>query len=157
MADKVDDTETIARLLKIDSSDGSITYNSFALSEDDRAEEDPALSVWALRLTKPIEARRFMRPNSGYEHYADFEPSEIRNLRPDPENPSILSLDVEWRPLPEAECINDAGERLAGADGHCGIVGFKRSKGAPNLKSAMVSLRVQLAQMAKGRVKPITA
>jgi hypothetical protein len=131
-----------------------VTHQSFELSSDDRKEPDPSLSVWASRLTSLREALAFFDRTETYTKYAEFSAAEIRRLRPNPDNPDIISLDVEWRTLPaDVRYLN--GSLRPGADGHCGIVGFKRSKSTVGIKPAMFSLRSQLADLANQRIREV--
>jgi|GEM_PF-1925047 hypothetical protein len=142
--------DTVIRLLTIFSKDGRVAPTSFSLSSEDERSELKAISVFALRLTTPIQARDFMRADSSnpIEYYAPFLVCEIRGIRPDPDSPQISNLDVQWDPLDD-----DESKAKPGVEGHAGITGLYREAyaGLANVKNMFKSLRSQLADIAEGR------
>jgi hypothetical protein len=120
---------------------------AFELSTEDRQSLPPRLSVWAERLTTPHQAWSLLGARSEYQLVLRLNVDVIRSLRPEPDSPDVLGLDVQWHWL----MVQDAAgswipDTRPGAVGHAGITGLARGGGVTRLHTK--SLRSQLADAA---------
>lgn len=130
-------------------SDGQMAPEHFELSSEDKKMAVPRLSVWVDGMTTLEQAHAMTKHRYGL---AGFLPvKSVNEMRPNPDDPAVKNLRVEW------ETAEAAG--APGADGHSGIAGLDQdgrdSKGQ-GLKSYRKRLRGQLARLANGtRVAPL--
>lgn len=100
---------------------------AFELSSGDRAEPVPRLSVFAEGLTT---RRQCFELASNPQRSAVFRlgVDSIRSIRPNPDNPKMPNLDVEWE---RARTPDESGllvpDNRPGALGHAGITNLGRS------------------------------
>lgn len=129
------------------SNDGKIAPEAFQLSGKDKEAPVPRLSSWDKSLTTVEQADAL---TGGKNNVAGFLPvDEVRRLRPEPDNPRLSNLDVQWELAYEA--IGDGTRRVntqAGADGHCGISGLNQGGSGTQAKNHRKSLYGQLARLA---------
>ena len=139
--------EIVFRLAKA-SKDGKTSEAAFTLSTTDVQSDLQSLSVWAVRLTTPEEAREFLEEKQDeYRLTLKLQVDRIRALRPEPDLAAVRSLDVVWDPLRvRQEHGTPIPDTRPDAEGHAGITGLMRPSGMP--KSHYKSLRSQLTDMA---------
>jgi hypothetical protein len=118
---------------------GQVSPEVFALSTEDRRDDPPRLSVWAERLTRPDQAWHLLGEKPHYRLSLRLSVDAIRALRPHPDSPEALSLDVQWHPLLTADRAPDP---RPGAAGHSGITGLEAGASAQRK-----SWRRKLAQL----------
>jgi hypothetical protein len=110
-----------------------------AISERDRQaaaqkNEEPSCSVFDIERCSVKEAK-VIRPSDHEAIGFGFQVPEIVSIRV-ADLPGLRVLRVPLEPPASA---------LAGADGHCGIVGLNRPNNMPNSKNLFYALRVKLA------------
>ena len=144
-------SEVVFRLLKA-SKDGVAVEAHFALSEEDKQAKLPALSVWAVRLTTPEQARHFfaVEKQADYALCALLNVEDVRTLGI-PELPHPV-LEVVWDTLYE-EGITLPDTR-PGAKGHAGITGLVKPPGME--RRIYKKLRTRLADLANQNLRPLS-
>jgi hypothetical protein len=138
LGEQVPDEEILFRLAFF-SSDGKISPEAFQLSSSDKRQNPPRLSVYAASRTTPQQAWEIINRNPRFIAVARITTSDVRKLRPSPDDPSIKPLDVRWDPLIDEH---------PGADGHAAIIGLDQGE-----KAQRRSYRVKLSDLANR--KPI--
>ena len=117
----------------------------FVLSDTDKNEKPPALSVFVEGLTTPRQAIELLTNASRYEAVARLDVDKVRAI---PVHDTIAvftaSLDVLWV---QARLPNGDVDTRPGANGHAGLVGLKREKGID--KNHYKSLRDALVVLAR--------
>jgi hypothetical protein len=149
--------EVVFRLGKTpkDFSIGSSRINpeAFELSSKDEKADIPSLTVWAERLTTREQALDFIESKREAVRCIIFlGVDQIRSLRPEPDSPDVLSLNVVWVPLVTEENGVIVPDRRPGAEGHAGIIGLVKRSGVN--KWYYKSLRSQLADKATFELFP---
>ncbi len=132
----------VFRLARADSSSGEPSYTAFELSEADRRQNPPRLSVWLSELTLPHQARSLLQNAEQYQFALHLATDTIRSLhsRLPTNGAPVTPLDVVWDPL----SVTPPGYSAPPAwlSGHCGITGLLRPPGMP--REAYKALRVLL-------------
>lgn len=70
----------VFRLARADSSSGESSYTAFELSEADRRQNPPRLSVWLSELTLPHQARSLLQNAEQYQFALHLATDTIRSL-----------------------------------------------------------------------------
>lgn len=131
--------------------DGQCPPEAFHLSSEDKTQAVPRLSVWETTNTTCAEADGLTSQRYGMAAFLLVD--EVRQLRPEPDHPGVLNLDVEWEAA--TELVGGVRMRVdkPGASGHCGITRLNQERSADgnSLKSFRKSLYARLARLANGR------
>lgn len=145
--------EVVFRLWRA-TNDGRMPPEAFHLSSADKRHATPRLSVWAESLTKVWQAGAI---TGGRYAIAGFLPvDDVRQIRPEPDNSVVASLDVVW----DSAVVEVGATWLPctapGSEGHCGIAGLyqERSPDGQNLKAFRKSMYAKLARLANQRIQP---
>ncbi len=136
------DGEIIIRLIKA-SKDGKVLETHFALTSEDKESPLKSISVWAEKLTTPVQACEFMgEKNLSYEVYCRLNVDNIRSLTLS-ELPQPV-LETVWDTLFQDSTITP--DTRPGAEGHSGITGLERPPAME--KRVYKALRTRLADLA---------
>lgn len=120
---------------------GAMAPEAFELSTKDKAQEVPRVSTW--EETRTTLAQGVQLAGSKYDMAGFLPVDRVREIRPDPEEPTAANLDVQWE-----AAVDDAGAPVtaAGAAGHSGITGLAQAETLT--KPQRKSLRARLARIA---------
>jgi hypothetical protein len=111
----------------------------------------PRLSVWESTNTTIDQADELTNRKNALAGFLLV--ADIRQLRPEPDHPDVVHLDVEWEPAREGPAENHVVSSKPGAQGHCGITRLdqERATDGTALKTYRKSLYGKLARLANGR------
>ncbi len=131
--------------------DGKCPPEAFELSTEDKAQPVPRLSAWATKLTTTAQADALTGRKKDAAGFLLVD--DVRKLRPDPDNPDMRSLDVEWERAVELVAEKAVVVKKPGAKGHCGIsrMNQETTLAGANLKNHRKSLRRKLASLVNER------
>lgn len=115
------------------------------LSDKDKQDENPKLSVYAKSLTTEIQACKLIGTGLTHRLVASIQVEAIRTVSDE------IPLDVVWD---EPKLENETTDTRPGAEGHAGILGLKRPPGIE--KTKFKDLQSKLADLASKNYKILT-